>query len=865
MSLKAFDAELREIIQRENSLIEFSDGQVWKVKNREILWNKLGSRLYDKDLEGAKELAVKVLSERDPKFELAPEKRLFANLKGKALSHSVEIRANLAETLALLGNRYEALSNCTPGKPETTAVLAVREIFADADWQLWGSLNQLLPTLAEAAPKEFIRAVERALADPACPFDELFRQEGGGHLGGDNYLTGLLWSLEALAWDEDLLTKVCVVLAELAEHDPGGNWSNRPGNSISTILLPWYPQTFAPMEKRFAAMKAVIKDSPDTGWQVLLALLPHGMTSTSGSYKAKWRNPVPEDWKPSITRSEHLAQVERYASMVVDMAAEDLGRLRELVGNLDSVPQGSFDAVIELLSSVNVVELDVEQKSELWRELNKFTNRHRRFAEAKWALPAEQVNRIEEAALLLQPNDPRHLHKRLFSSNDFDLYEDNDSYEEEQKKLLGKRIQAVNEFIQLGGLEAMLEFARTVESPNQVGYAAAKLADPELDSKILPELLASSDAAISAFVANYAFWRFLEAGVSWLDGLDRTDWEVGQCCALLKSLPFDQPIWARLEDWLGESKDDYWRYVSVNPYQTQSGLEYAIQELLNAGRPHAAIDCLNCQHHKIKSFDITQAVRALIDALSVKETVGNIGQYYFINLITALQESDSVPEQDMVTIEWGYLRLLQRDDNVAPKLLMSKLATEPEFFCEAVRLIYKSRNEEAQMDEFEEADEERRRVAENSWRLLDEWNRPPGTGLDNEFDGQALVQWLERVKQISKETGHYEVSMINVGEVLYYTPEDSDGLWINRVVAECLDERSADDMRSGFRTRIFNERGMHWVDPTGAPERKLAEEWRAKANAIEQEGFARFADTLRDVAASYDAEAERIIREHSGE
>ena len=70
-------------------------------------------------------------------------------------------------------------------------------------------------------------------------------------------------------------------------------------------------------------------------------------------------------------------------------------------------------------------------------------------------------------------------------------------------------------------------------------------------------------------------------------------------------------------------------------------------------------------------------------------------------------------------------------------------------------------------------------------------------------------------------------------------------------------------MRSGFGTQVFDARDVHWVDPTGTPERELADKWRARAEATEQEGFARFANEIGEAAASYDQEAERIVREHS--
>ena len=70
-------------------------------------------------------------------------------------------------------------------------------------------------------------------------------------------------------------------------------------------------------------------------------------------------------------------------------------------------------------------------------------------------------------------------------------------------------------------------------------------------------------------------------------------------------------------------------------------------------------------------------------------------------------------------------------------------------------------------------------------------------------------------------------------------------------------------MRNGFRTGTYNSRGVHWVDPTGKPEKELAEQFRSKAEEVENAGFQRFAATLRDLAEGYDREAQQIINEHT--
>src|SRR5208337_66142 len=89
-----------------------------------------------------------ILAERDPRFELHPDERYAARLYGKVPSHSDSLRHGLAECLALLGSHPKALTSCSPGKPETTAIVTVRDVLADADWVQWTSLNDLLPLLA---------------------------------------------------------------------------------------------------------------------------------------------------------------------------------------------------------------------------------------------------------------------------------------------------------------------------------------------------------------------------------------------------------------------------------------------------------------------------------------------------------------------------------------------------------------------------------------------------------------------------------------------------------------------------------------------------------------------------------------------
>lgn len=75
-----------------------------------------------------------------------------------------------------------------------------------------------------------------------------------------------------------------------------------------------------------------------------------------------------------------------------------------------------------------------------------------------------------------------------------------------------------------------------------------------------------------------------------------------------------------------------------------------------------------------------------------------------------------------------------------------------------------------------------------------------------------------------------------------------------------LDEKDAEEVREGYRV-AFSRCSLG--RPNGCTrERELAEEYRTKAEAVENAGYFRFAEALRKLADGCDREAERVIRGH---
>jgi len=842
---------IQEIAQRQNNPINHRDN-TWEVAARYEGWYALGPKLLDEDLDRFKAAAIRVLREIDPQFELPSEKRFMANVYEKVLNHSYLLRKGLAESLALLGSYSDALKYCSSGKAEATAVIAVREILSNADWILWASLDYLLPLLAEAAPGEFLNSVENALDNDPYPFDTLFSQETAG-IFGKNHMTGLLWALETLAWDPDYLIRVVVLLGELAARDPGGNWSNRPANSLSTILLPWLPQTCASVIKRKASIEVLNNEHPQVAWTLLLSLLPQSHMISHGSRKPEWRKIIPDDWPEHITRQEYWEQITAYVELATTIAKRDLTKLVALIDRLDDLWPEARNQILAYLGSDAIVSMPEADRVKIWTRLVNLVSEHRKFADAKWAMKPDEVNKIASIAGKLVPTTPIYRHQRLFIERDFDLFDEKGDFREQQKILDEIRQKAVAEIFKEGGIEEVLVFVRIVESPLQVGFAFGVIAPIEAESAIVPKLLDSEDKSTMQFTSGFIRGRFQSRQWKWIDEIDTKNWTPSQIGQLLAFLPFASDTWKRVTQLLREDESQYWSKTSVFPYGDDKNLEMAIDRLVEHGRAHEAIICFEQMRYKKRKLNSQQVIRVLKAVLQSPLRYQDLNFHEIIEVIKVLQNDPDTNPEDLFRIEWAFLPLLDGLHGASPVLLEKRLAEDHVFFCEVIRTAFRSKREDRPV---EKPTEQQELNGANAYRLLHNWKTPPGTQEDGTYDGDALTAWLENVKETCRESGHLDIALTIIGQVLFYTPPDAEGFWMNYTAANLLNAKDAKKMRNGFETAVIASRGVYTCTG-GDEERKLAEKFRIRAEEADVQKFHRLAETFRDISAFYKQEAER--------
>jgi len=861
MAFRDWQEKIRKIWKDQPmSMLEQHNGK-WSVTDRLTLWESEGPLLNDDLLDNFGKLAILVLLESDPELALPKEQRFAVSVYGQSRKYSKKMRKGVAETMALMGARPGALITCSQGKSETVAYQVVDKLLGAASSERWASLNDVLPLLAEASPDAFLQAVSGASEKKDEPFFGVFSEEVGGVMGR-TYASGLLWALESLAWSPDYLVRVCAILANLAAVDPGGTYSNRPSNSIVTILLPWHPYTCADTDCRHNAIKCIIREQPEVAWEVLIGLLPKHHGVSFPTHKPKWQPFIPEDFKERVSVEQRLTDEGFYADLALEMAENDsikLGALLPFYFYINPRFSSFAEDYRKRLTSEPVRNLPEENRLELWIELTTRTGNHRKYADSKaWAVPEQSLQELEEIADALKPQEPEVKHRRLFSGRDMDLYDETGDWNEQRDRLLRKRIEALIEIQERCGLDGLKNFWRSVESPNEVGNACGAEDALTNDSEFLPTLLESDDESDYRFAIAYVWRRFYAKEWDWVDSLDRSSWSLGAKAEFFAIFPSIKETWQRAETELLENSAEYWKRTRVHPDRDHlEDFDHAIRQLIANNRSDAAIQCFwlgdiwdgpypDLALQALETFDLD---KNQMDAHAIHE------------IFNHLQKIETVDEERLASMEFRFLNLLDRFGGARPLTLYRHLAERSEFFCDVIRMLYKSRNENLKEEnEDTEVDEKKARVASNAYALLMDWNHPPGLLADGSYDDDRLKIWIKATKESCTKSGHWEVASHQIGEVLYYAPKDDRGLWIEPV-SELLNSKDHAEFRRGLKIRIFNSRGVHG-DSGGKEEIELAEKWEGLASQAESKGLVRLATTLRDLGQSYREDAKRYEADH---
>lgn len=838
----------------------------WHVVSPMDAWLLLGPQLSTSDLEGFRQHALAVLLEPDPLANISEEDRWRASIDGVKRRFSGDLIRGAASALALLGTVDDAVRVTGGQSGGSVAASVVWELLDTANKDTtegtWIMLAPHLPLLAEAAPSVFLDQLRTAIA-PEAPFAiAVFADKERGRFGSPppSPHTHVLWALETLVWSPEHFDAAVSILAQLAELDPGGEWSNRPAASLTNIFCPWHPNTSADVDQRLTTVERLRRQHPNVSWKLLLSMLPN-----SHGFQMVHQGPTYRDWKPAepvVPRGEYIRVVEDVASALLEDVGASGERWRQIVKELNDLPpEFRAQARDQLAGLASQAAFDDTEREAVWSELRDFIAHHREYSDAHWALPSSEVDALEAVSDALAPASSLHRHGWLFDDGLITLGDVHrrDNYEEYEREVAARRTAAIAEVLDEEGLDGLLRCAAECSVPGQVGAALERAAGGDHEQSLI-ELLDSPDTSKSNLAFGYFAHRFTSAGWDWLDAfIDQHGSRSPAVLSRLLRAAWDPKEAALRADRLG---DDVAREFWTNFSYFGLGQDFNEATRLSArlvefGRPAAALDLL-ALYGRRQGADaayaeaVLSAFESLIDHPDNQE-LQQLSQYDVDTLLKIVSANrHELGVERAVRVEWYVLPMLGYDPDA--QTLHHTLAEDPKFFVEVLSMVFRPRSD----DEPDQPSEQEKAAAENAFRLLHSWSTCPAIDDQGEVTLERLRDWVSTARSLLAERKRVEIGDEQIGQALASAPADPGGSWPCQPVRDLLEELQNDRIDRGLEIRVFNNRGVtsRSLEEGGQQEWKLAEGYRARAEQFVSR-WPRTATIYRRLAETYEADARR--------
>lgn len=809
---------LNEYEDFKNKIIHFNNvedppvfviGNMWGIRSQYYLWFLLAGKIHKELLKRFFDVVNKVLFEIDPEYFLPEDDRYQAQLLGVKRKYSGWLRGGILNSLILLSIYGDKTQNKFIG-PEVEVF--VNKLLKNADEQSWFSVANILPQLAEASPEAFLKNIEEALASEANNLKVLFREGKDSFTSRCNH-AGLMWALECLAWNNEHLSRVTVILGKLTIlKNKESKWSNTPESSLRNIYLSWFPNTTATVEQRITALNALIDFNSDIAFEILLKLMPIRSDVAHPTYKPHWR------WFGELQRNDSndtYKALSEYFSLTLKLAGINGKRLSKLIPFYDSLPVLSdreklFEYIKNNVDNISYGKIEVREA------LRDLIMEHRSFAKADWALPEAILIRLEELLNLFPPSNVIEENKWLFDSYFPNINSSRENHKEYELDLKKERLVAVKKLFENMGLEKLINFADEVKEPYFLGLslAEANLVDEENEVLIIKAL--SNSKNISIFAQGYVIFKIHELKNEWVSKIIKVIKEkildektITNFLILLK---FDKNTWDIVNTFDNSIVTNYWQNWNGRIYDLpKEDLEYAYGKLLEYKRYSIIIDSLAFGTDGTDNISSEYIVRVLKEAATEKAHEPfpfKYDPYRIVQLFKVLDKRKFENEEEMSRLEWYYAGILTDDIwHRPPKLLHAEMAKVPKFYFDIIKAIYKPKDDiELELEEKEGLSEEAVINRSNvCWKILRSFETIPGDN-DNVINYDILKNWVDEVIKLSKEAKRETITLDKIGELLAYS-QPMDNVWPPEPVCKIIEYLKSDYVDEAFYVSERNKRG----------------------------------------------------------
>ena len=308
----------------------------------------------------------------------------------------------------------------------------------------------------------------------------------------------------------DHLADVADILVRLEVLDSDGRLANRPAATFAAIFSYWAPQTGIDHRDRLEVLQGLhnrlLSTSADSGRISALArlftsLIPRGASLIIPSTAPQIREyQLPPERVAGEVISDYLGEV---VELLVDVTEHRVRERRDADAILDlietsggvttatSLPPAARERLWALFEQT-VSMFEPDELSAVGQRLQGLVRSHRSYADADWALPADETDRLDRLAREIAvdrdiPGGPVEASLWLFAQFHPDLGQETsrtDDLAAYEQTLRTRRTDAIGEVVQAEGLNGLFRLAECAEADGRaapVGIIGVAL--EELESR----------------------------------------------------------------------------------------------------------------------------------------------------------------------------------------------------------------------------------------------------------------------------------------------------------------------------------------------------------------------------------------------
>ncbi|MFZ2987669.1 MAG: hypothetical protein WA086_06725, partial [Ideonella sp.] len=675
-----------------------------------------------------------------------------------------------------------------------------------------------------------------------------------GLIGSHAYYYGVLWGLEVVAWDPQLLLRASVCLAKLANIDPGGTVSNRPINCLRAIFLSWAPNTGANAAQRKGVLAHVLNAVPEVAWDLLVKLLPRPHDHSSPTQGPVFRE---FDETEVLTYAVVWDAQDFVVEQAIARAGTEPGRWMTLIDAMSQFPKDGFERMVAGLDLV-LGSSAGEARFTVWDALRKEVNKHRTYAGTDWAVSEEALARIDPLLARFAPQTAVEKCVWLFDDWMPDVPGKVGS-DDPTEAIDAARHEAVSDVMRESGRQGLIELAQRSKLPQHVAMAARNLGFgfDELGKFFLEVLRAapSIDVVAGSVLAEGAT-RFQGQWTQFARETFVHEQVVPERVArLLTAMDDSIQTWNYVQEYGPEVNDAYWRLkYSYFVRGDAEELLFGVRRYLEYGRPLAALDAATRRLGELPTVLLVQLLDGAVSELNASARGGgNLSIYNIEHAFDELRKRGDIAPDEVAALEFRYLPVfhLRRQ----PLVLHTLLVQRPRMFMDAICAVFKPANREP-----EPVSEGAEKLAVAAYELLTGLHVLPGQN-GAEVDYAALLAWCQEVRLIAVEVDRVKITDQRIGALLAHAPSSqADGAWPHEAVRDVIEHFASEEVERGLAIERFNMRGVYSksLGDGGEQERVLARQYQVWSAAIPSSP--RTAAMLMRVAENWLRDAEQADR-----